>query len=295
MAKAKPSIEGQSTGRFHLVGTPIGNLGDLSVRGAETLRAADVVVCEDSRRTGKLLAYLGPGDGGRRARLVVADRHREASRVDDVLGFLHQGLRVCLVTDAGMPTISDPGFRIVEAVSAAGYEVLVVPGPTAVSSALAVSGIDSTRFVFEGFLPRKGGERSRRLLALAAEERTIVLYEAPHRLRRTLEDLSLTLGEGRRAALCRELTKLYEEVERGSLADLVTMATRVEPRGEYVIVVEGSQLAEVEFDDEALVVLLEAELESGLSRRDAVAAVVLTSGQSKRRVYDLALGLGSQS
>lgn len=287
------------TGVLFIVGTPIGNLRDLSIRGADTLRSVSAVICEDSRRTGKLLAFVGAGpsddaeSSGRRPDLIVANEHTEVPRVAEVLDRLAGGERLALVTDAGMPTISDPGYRIVAAAAEAGHRVEVVPGPTAVSSALALSGIDPVRFVFEGFLPRKGGERDRRLAALASEDRTIVLYEAPHRVRRTMADLVKVLGPERQAALCRELTKLHETTERGSLVDLARVLDEADPRGEYVIVAAGRPVDDEPMSDQALAAALRSELDRGLSRRDAVATVVAGSGEPKRRVYDLANSMNS--
>jgi 16S rRNA (cytidine1402-2'-O)-methyltransferase len=219
-----------------LVATPIGNLGDLSPRAAEELAAADVVACEDTRRTGRLFAHLGVAAP---AMLVVND-HTEARAVRDVLGRLDQGQRVVVVSDAGMPGISDPGERLVAAASAAGHRVEVVPGPSAALAGLVASGLPTGRFVFEGFLPRKGSGRSERLAAVAAERRTVVLYEAPHRLARTLGDLIGACGATRRVALARELTKLHEEVWRGSLASALERCAEIEPRGEYVVVLDGA-------------------------------------------------------
>jgi 16S rRNA (cytidine1402-2'-O)-methyltransferase len=214
-------------GHLVLVATPIGNLGDLPPRAVEVLAAADVVACEDTRRTGRLLAAAGV-----RARALVAVHdHNEASQVGTVLGRLRAGEVVAVVTDAGTPGISDPGERLVRAATQAGFEVRVVPGPSAAISALVASGLPTGRFVFEGFLPRKGSGRSERLAALAVEQRTLVLYEAPHRLGRTLADLAAALGGDRRTAIARELTKLHEEVWRGTLDEAVARAELVEPPG----------------------------------------------------------------
>jgi 16S rRNA (cytidine1402-2'-O)-methyltransferase len=271
------------TGALVLIGTPIGNMGDLSPRATEALRNADVIACEDTRRTGRLLELSGVG---RRPLLVIND-HTEASRVQDVVSRVARGERVAVVTDAGMPGISDPGERLVRAVAAAGLVVEVVPGPSAVVSALVVSGLPAGRFVFEGFLPRKGSGRSQRLSALVDERRTAVLYESPHRLAATLADLADVCGPGRRVALVRELTKLYEEVWRGTLADAILHVEQAEPRGEYVLVLEGAPEAPAA-DDDTIVDALARERDRGSSTKDAVAAVAEQLGVSKRRVYDLA-------
>ncbi len=208
-----------------LVGTPIGNLADLSPRAREALASADVIACEDTRRTGRLLELSGIG---RRPLLVVND-HTEDSRVREVVDRVAAGERVAVVTDAGMPGISDPGERLVRAVADAGLTVEVVPGPSAVVSALVVSGLPAGRFVYEGFLPRKGSGRSVRLRALADEQRTVVLYEAPHRVAATLADLAQACGDDRPVALVRELTKLHEEVWRGTLAGAMARVAESNP------------------------------------------------------------------
>ncbi len=268
-----------------LVATPIGNLGDLSPRAVEALRTAALVCCEDTRRTGKLL-YLA----GISARMAVANEHTETARVDEVLELLTAGHDVAVVSDAGTPGISDPGERLVRAVLDAGHSVTAVPGPAAVVMALVMSGIDSTRFVFEGFLPRSGSERSERIAEVAAERRTTVLYEAPHRIVRTVHDLHAACGGDRRVAIARELTKLHEELWHGSLADAVAHVDEVEPRGEYVVVVAGAA-PPVAADDDAIRRALGEQLATGATRKDAVATVTTRLGASKRRVYEIATGL----
>jgi len=273
------------SGALVLIGTPIGNLGDLSPRAGEELARADVVACEDTRRTGKLLAHLGITTPA----LLVVNDHTEARAVRDVLARLDRGQRVAVVTDAGMPGISDPGERLVAAASAAGYTVEVVPGPSAALAGLVVSGLATGRFVFEGFLPRKGSGRSERLAAVAAERRTVVLYEAPHRVARTLADLAGVCGGGRRVALARELTKLHEEVWRGTLDAALTRTAEVEPRGEYVVVLDGAPAPPAADDDDIRTALAQARAE-GATTRDAVSAVASELGVPRRRVYDLAVG-----
>jgi 16S rRNA (cytidine1402-2'-O)-methyltransferase len=267
-----------------LVATPIGNMGDLAPRAVEALRAADAICCEDSRRTGKLLERAGVV---RRSPLLVVNDHTEATRVGEVLARLERGERVAVVSDAGTPGISDPGEQLVAAATAQGFTIEVVPGPSAAIAALVASGLPTGRFVFEGFLPRKGSGRTQRLATLASEPRTIVLYEAPHRLERTLVDLAGALGPERRVAVARELTKLHEEVVRGTLAEAVAWATRVSPRGEHVLVVDGAPEAEAASDDEVLVAVRDA-LDRGLSARDAASEVARSLGVPKRRAYSLA-------
>ncbi|MEM7273648.1 MAG: 16S rRNA (cytidine(1402)-2'-O)-methyltransferase [Actinomycetota bacterium] len=282
----------EASGRLYVVGTPIGNLGDLTLRAAEILGSVDAVICEDTRRTGKLLAHIGPR-GGRATRpeLLVANQHTEVPRIAEILDRLGRGQALALVTDAGMPTISDPGAAVVAAAVAQGYEPEVVPGPTAVSAALALSGLPTERFVFEGFLPRKGRDRDVRLAAVGAETRTVVLYEAPHRLQRTLADLAAVCGGDRPVAVARELTKLHEEVLRTTLVDAGRHFGRTEPRGEFVLVVAGRPTDRTTPTDTELLAALRDGLDRGLSKRDAVAEVTGATGEPKRRVYDLATTL----
>lgn len=276
-----------SAGHLVLVATPIGNLGDLSPRAVEVLSEADVVACEDTRRTGRLLQAAGI----RAKALIAVHDHNEATQVRTVLDRLGAGEVVAVASDAGTPGISDPGERLVRAAAQAGFEVRVVPGPSAAVAALVASGLPTGRFVFEGFLPRKGSGRTERLSALAGERRTIVVYEAPHRVARTLADLAGALGGDRRVALARELTKLHEEVWRGTLDGAVERCAEVEPRGEHVVVVDGAAEPEVAGDEVVLAALAD-RLEDGATRRDAVAEVAEALGVPKRRVYDLALGTG---
>jgi 16S rRNA (cytidine1402-2'-O)-methyltransferase len=266
-----------------MVGTPIGNLGDLSPRAVEALAGADAICCEDSRRTGRLLQHAGVAH----RRLVVVNDHTEAGAIPRVLDRLARAERVAMVTDAGMPGISDPGERLVRAAVAAGHSVEVVPGPSAAVAALVVSGLATGRYAFEGFLPRKGSARTARLAEVAAERRTTVHYEAPHRLARTLADRAGVCGEDRRLAIGRELTKLHEEVWRGSLADAVTWAENP-PKGELVVVLDGAPAPEAVTDpdlDEAV----RARLVSGESARDAAAQVAGALAVPKRRAYAAAL------
>ena len=272
------------TGRLVLVSTPIGNLGDLSPRAVEALQACSLICCEDTRHSGKLLSHAGIAG----VRLAVADEHRERARIDEVLGVLAGGGDVGVITDAGTPGISDPGMRLVAAVVEAGHPVTAVPGPAALVMALVVSGFDTTRFVFEGFLPRSGKERAERIAEVASERRTVVLYEAPHRVVRTVADLAAACGGERRVALARELTKLHEEVWRGSLGAAVTHTTQVAPRGEYVVVLEGAPAAADATDEQILAALHEA-MGGGADRRAAITTVMAATGAAKRRVYDLAL------
>jgi 16S rRNA (cytidine1402-2'-O)-methyltransferase len=272
------------SGRLVLVSTPIGNLGDLSPRAVDALRSCALICCEDTRHSGKLMSHAGISG----VRLAVANEHTEVARTDEVLGLLARGLDVAVVTDAGTPGISDPGMRLARAAIDSGHAVTAVPGPAALVMALVISGFDSTRFVFEGFLPRSGRERAERVAEVAAERRTVVLYEAPHRVARTVTDLATACGAHRRVALARELTKLHEEVWRGTLAAAGDHLAEVAPRGEYVVVLEGAP-PPTEADDEAILAALHMALQGGDDRRTAIATVMSRTGASKRRVYDLAL------
>ncbi len=264
--------------------TPIGNLEDLSPRAVRTLAEADLLVCEDTRHTRRLLSAAGVASPP----MVAAHEHAEAAQVATVVDRLAAGARVVLVSDAGLPGVSDPGERLVQGAADAGFEVVVVPGPSAALAGLVVSGLPTGRFVFEGFLPRRGSGRTGRLAALVREQRTAVLFEAPHRLARTLTDLASVLGGERRVALCRELTKLHEETWRGTLAAATARVAEVEPRGEYVVVIEGTAPPPVPTDDD-LASALERARAAGSSTRDAVAEVAAAYDVSRRRVYDLAL------
>lgn len=272
------------TGRLAVVATPIGNLDDLSPRALRTLAEADVIVCEDTRRTRALLSSAGVATPA----MLAANDHSEASQIEAVLAHLADGELVALVSDAGVPAISDPGERTVAAAAAAGFEVTVVPGPSAGISALAVSGLPTGRYVFEGFLPRRGSARSERLDVLAQEQRTMVLYEAPHRLARTLSDLVVSLGEDRRVAMSRELTKRFEETRRGVLGEALQHLDEHPARGEYVLVVDGCPAPEA-VGDQAILEALDRLRAEGTSTRDAVSEIASSFAVPKRRVYDLAL------
>ena len=250
------------------------------MRAQQVLAMVGLIACEDTRRTGLLLSRHAIDNPG----MVVMNEHTERSAAERVVDALRAGHSVAVVTDAGMPVISDPGAVAVAAAVEAGFEVTVVPGPTAVSAALAVAGFSSGRYVFEGFLPRKGTERTARLRELNDERRIIVLYEAPHRIERTLEDLAEALDPQRQCVLARELTKLHESLWRGSLADAA--GAQDDPRGEYVIVID--QAAPVaEATDEQLLAALDGALADGLSRKDAASQIAGTFGVAHNRVKAL--------
>jgi 16S rRNA (cytidine1402-2'-O)-methyltransferase len=276
-----------------LAATPIGSIDDAPPRLREELAAADVVAAEDTRRLARLAARLGTKPGGR---VVSYFEGNEARRTPELLEALQAGERVVLVTDAGMPSVSDPGFRLVAAAVEAGIRVTAVPGPSAVLTALAVSALPVDRFCFEGFLPRKPGERSKRLRELVDERRTMVFFEAPHRLATMLEALVETFGPDRPAACCRELTKTFEEIRRGPLGDLLAWA-RAGVRGEVTVVVGGRQDASADrpVTDAELAERVAERVEAGSSTRDAVAKVAAEAGVPKRVVYAAALAAKPRS
>jgi 16S rRNA (cytidine1402-2'-O)-methyltransferase len=272
----------QASGVLVLAATPIGRADDASPRLAAELRGADVVAAEDTRRLRRLATDLGVEIPGRVVSYFEGNEH---IRTESLLDCLVNGDRVVLVTDAGMPSVSDPGYRLVAAAVERGVTVTSIPGPSAVLTALAVSGLPVDRFCFEGFLPRKPGERARRLGALEQEQRTLVFFEAPHRTHATLKTMAQVFGGERRGAVCRELTKTHEEVRRGPLADLVAWA---EPgvRGEVTIVLEGAAVPEPVTDPVTLAALVVEEEDTGATRKEAILDVARRSGVPKRVVYD---------
>lgn len=271
------------TGTLVLAGTPIGDFADAPPRLAAELAAADVVAAEDTRRLRRLTQALDVRPAGR---VVSYFEGNEAARTPELADALAGGARVLLVTDAGMPSVSDPGYRLVVAAVERGIAVTAVPGPSAVLTALALSGLPVDRFCFEGFLPRKTGERLARLTEAAGERRTLVYFEAPHRLAATLGAMAGVFGGERRAAVCRELTKTYEEVRRGPLEELAAWAAdRV--RGEITVVVEGASTAGAQLlDAEELVRRVAVREEAGERRKEAIAAVAKGAGVPKREVFD---------
>ncbi len=272
------------SGALVIVATPIGNLGDLSPRALEVLASASVVYCEDTRHSRQLFSANGLSAGGR---LRALHEHNEASLCDEVIARVAQGETVALVSDAGTPGVSDPGERVVAAVAQAGLMVTTTPGPSAVIAALSVSGLATDRFVMEGFLPRRGAERARRVEQIVRETRTVVIYEAPGRLLETLQEFAERFGV-RRGVVARELTKLHEEVARGTMTELAAHFGAAEVRGEIVLVLEGAS-EEPEATDDQLVAALDEQLRGGATLRDAATSVAGALGVSRRRVYQLAL------
>ena len=282
--KSETEFAIRSAGSLVLVATPIGNLGDMTQRAIEALQNADVICCEDTRHSGKLLAHFGVTG----KKLIVINEHTEYDAREEIVSLVSSGSIVALVTDAGTPGISDPGERLVVAVVEAGGNVTAVPGASALTMALVISGLPTSRFVFEGFLPRSGAERTDRLAMTTTESRTIVLYEAPHRLAKTLSDLTTACGAMRRVVLARELTKLHEQIWRGTLQDANMLVAATEPRGEYVIILEPAKPPAPPTDEE-LVAAIKAEIDKGVSRKDSAARVSARFGVAKRHVYELAL------
>ncbi|WP_396888492.1 16S rRNA (cytidine(1402)-2'-O)-methyltransferase [Micromonospora craniellae] len=275
--------EMSETGRLVLLGAPLGNPADASTRLRDVLGTADVVAAEDTRRLSRLARDLDVAIPGRIVSYFEGNEERRTSELVDVLT---AGYLVALVTDGGMPSVSDPGYRLVRAALDAGVPVTAAPGPSAVTTALALSGLPCDRFCFEGFLPRAAGARRARLRALATEERTLVLFESPHRITAALTDLADAFGVDRPAALCRELTKTYEEVLRRPLGELARWAAEGDPRGEITLVVAGAPAAPaVRPDDDALRAAVAEREATGQSRRDAIIDVATAFGLRRRDVY----------
>jgi 16S rRNA (cytidine1402-2'-O)-methyltransferase len=274
-------------GILYVVATPLGNLGDLSVRAMEVLRAVPVVAAEDTRRTRGLLSHLGASP-----RLLSYHAHSEEPRLEVLLEILHDGRDVALVSDAGTPVVSDPGTDLVAAARASGITVVPIPGPSAVATALSAAGLKGDRYLFLGFIPRKGGERARLLARAAAEEWSVVFFEAPTRLADLLEDLARAVGGGRRAVVARELTKLHEEFRAGTLAELAGYYSEHPPRGEITIVLEGTG-APAEPPDRTGEAVEQATLllAEGLTRREVVRRISETLGLPRNDAYRLVMEL----
>ncbi len=283
----KPRVAGE----LSIVATPIGNIGDLSPRAAACIQEADVLCCEDTRHTGQLLARLGL----RAARLLSVHAHNESERVPEVLEILGRGAKVALVSDAGTPAISDPGALLISAAIEAGHRVTTVPGPSAAVSALVVAGLGTARWRFEGFLPRRGPQRAGRLAEIAAALHPSVIYEAPSRVGSTLADLAGACGADREVAVCRELTKRFEETWRGTLAGACERSLEVAPRGEHVLVVAGARPGgQVLPSEQEVRAAVEKRMSAGTSRRQAANEVAAGLGISRRYVYESSLNHGDR-
>ena len=272
------------SGRLVLAATPIGDPRDASPRLTQVLASADVLAAEDTRRLRRLLRAL---DVEPKGRVLSYHEHNEGRRTAELVEAMRSGETVVVVTDAGMPSVSDPGYRLVVAAVEAQLDVTAVPGPSALTMALALSALPVDRFCFEGFLPRKSGQRRERLRTLADEPRTLVFFEAPHRLAEVLADLAELWEPTRRAAVCRELTKTYEEVRRGTVDELAAWALGG-VRGEVTLVVAGCEAPTRERDADELASLVAEAMSGGLSRRDAVDVVAVRTGLPRRQVYDAA-------
>lgn len=283
-------VTSEEGGVLILGGTPIGNLADASDRLRSALATADLIAVEDTRKLRTLASGLGVRTRGR---VIVNHDHNEEERSATIVQAVQDGQRVLLLSDAGMPTISDPGYVAAAAVAEADLPVTVVPGPSAALTALALSGLPTGRFTFEGFLARKGSERSRRLASLAGEERTMIFYESPHRTAATLADFVQTFGADRRGTVSRELTKLHEEVRRGTLAELSEWAEAERIRGEIVIIVEGAQAPETPEAQDVVQLVLD-RVAAGERLKAACAAVAAETGTSKRELYEAALAARSE-
>jgi 16S rRNA (cytidine1402-2'-O)-methyltransferase len=275
-------------GILYLVGTPIGNLEDITLRAIRILQEVDLIAAEDTRRTGKLLQHLQI-----KTPQISYHQHNQTERKEELLDGLQAGKTIALVTDAGMPGISDPGYEIVKAAIASGILVIPIPGVTAAITALAASGLPTDRFVFEGFLPAKGKQRNERLDILKSETRTLIFYEAPHRLLSTLMDLGAVLGEDRQIVLARELTKLHEEWWRGTIGEAIaTYSQTRQAKGEYTLVVAGEKpTPNLVLSETQLKAELGQLLQQGMSRSQASRHLAQLTSQSRRQIYQLALEL----
>jgi len=273
-------------GTLYLVGTPIGNLEDMTFRAVRILQAVDVIAAEDTRHTGKLLQHFQITTPQ-----VSYYEHNQKSRIPDLLRRLQQGQAIALVTDAGMPGISDPGYELVKSCVATGFAVVPIPGASAAIAALVASGLPSDRFLFEGFLPAKSKERLTYLEDLTRATQTLVFYEAPHRLRQTLQDLATVLGRKRAIALARELTKMHEEIWRGTIQEAIDYYAQKDPQGEYTLVVSGAECSQPVFSEEVIRAELQSLLQQGLSRSEASRELAKQTTLPRRQIYQLALSL----
>lgn len=274
-----------SPGILYLVGTPIGNLEDITLRAIRILKEVDAIAAEDTRRTGKLLQYLQIDTPK-----ISYHEHNHNSRIENLLARLRQGEKIALVTDAGMPSISDPGYELVKEAIANSISVVPIPGGTAAICALAASGLSTEKFVFEGFLPLKNKLRQQRLDVLKNETRTIVLYEAPHRLRQTLQDLAAALGREREIVLARELTKIHEEFWRSSIEEAIALYNSSrQPKGEYTLVVAGAPETVAIATEAELATELKQLLAQGMTRSQASSHLAKISNFSRRQIYQMAV------
>jgi 16S rRNA (cytidine1402-2'-O)-methyltransferase len=277
-------------GTLYVVGTPIGNLEDMTFRAVRILQSVDAIAAEDTRHTGRLLQHFQI-----KTPQLSYHEHNRNQRLPELLSQLSEGKAIALVTDAGIPGISDPGYELVNACIEAGVQVVPVPGASASLTALSAAGLPTDRFVFEGFLPASGKDRQQRLESLPSEPRTLIFYESPHRLRVTLQDLADSLGKDRRIVLARELTKLYEEFWRGTIEEAIAHYTQQEPKGEFTLVVAGAQLAMPVLSEEALKAELIQIMAQGVSRSQATRQLAELTKLPRRQLYQLALAIPNSS
>ncbi len=275
-------------GTLYIVGTPIGNLEDITFRAVRILQTVDIIAAEDTRHTGKLLQHFQV-----KTPQVSYHEHNRTSRIPELLEHLVNNKAIALVSDAGMPGISDPGYELVKACIEAGIPVVPIPGASAAITALSAAGLPTDRFVFEGFLPAKTQHRQEHLESLQTESRTLIFYESPHRLRDTLQDLALVWGSDRQIVLGRELTKLYEEFWRGTIAQAIAYYTQREPQGEYTLVVAGIPASQPQLTEEELKAELKQLISQGISRSQASRQLAKFTSLPRRQLYQLALSIVS--
>ncbi|ACC80945.1 16S rRNA (cytidine(1402)-2'-O)-methyltransferase [Nostoc punctiforme] len=273
-------------GTLYVVGTPIGNLEDITFRAVRILQTVDIIAAEDTRHTGKLLQHFQV-----KTPQVSYHEHNRTSRIPELLEHLINNKAIALVSDAGMPGISDPGYELVKACIEAGISVVPIPGASAAITALSASGLPTDRFVFEGFLPAKTQQRQEHLESLQTESRTLIFYESPHRLRDTLQDLAQVWGSDRQIVLGRELTKLYEEFWRGTIAEAIAHYSQREPQGEYTLVVAGIPASQPQLTEEELKAELKLLISQGISRSQASRQLAKFTSLPRRQLYQLALSL----
>ncbi|WP_109010721.1 16S rRNA (cytidine(1402)-2'-O)-methyltransferase [Nostoc commune] len=271
---------------LYVVGTPIGNLEDITFRAVRILQTVDIIAAEDTRHTGKLLQHFQV-----KTPQVSYHEHNRTSRIPELLEHLVNNKAIALVSDAGMPGISDPGYELVKACIEAGIAVVPIPGASAAITALSASGLPTDRFVFEGFLPAKSQQRQEHLESLQTESRTLIFYESPHRLRDTLQDLALVWGSDRQIVLGRELTKLYEEFWRGTIAEAIAHYNQREPQGEYTLVVAGIPASQPQLTEEELKAELKQLISQGISRSQASRQLAKFTSLPRRQLYQLALSI----
>jgi 16S rRNA (cytidine1402-2'-O)-methyltransferase len=271
---------------LYVVGTPIGNLEDITFRAVRILQTVDIIAAEDTRHTGKLLQHFQV-----KTPQVSYHEHNRTSRIPELLEHLVNDKAIALVSDAGMPGISDPGYELVKACIEAGISVVPIPGASAAITALSAAGLPTDRFVFEGFLPAKTQQRQEHLESLQTESRTLIFYESPHRLRDTLQDLAKVWGSDRQIVLCRELTKLYEEFWRGTIAEAIAHYSQREPQGEYTLVVAGIPASQPQLTEEELKAELKQLISQGISRSQASRQLAKFTSLPRRQLYQLALSI----